>query len=172
MIEEWRDIKGYEGIYQVSNLGRVKSLSREYWHGNRWYKQKEKILRQNLCTSGYMSVMLYNAEHKHKRIMIHILVARAFIHNPDNLPMINHKDENKLNNVVYNLEWCTNQYNIEYGTGKQRWYEAMKRSGAWDSKSDEVRQKQSASMKAHIAMRKLNGTYWFNDREKGGIRNE
>lgn len=131
MNEIWKDIEGYKGIYQISTLGRVRSLARTYWHGNRWYSQKEKILRQCLCTSGYMSVMLYDTEHKSKRIMVHTLVARAFIENSRGLKEVNHKDENKQNNVVDNLEWCDRLYNANYGTGRDRWYKAMLKTGLW-----------------------------------------
>lgn len=156
-IEEWRDIKGYEGLYQVSNLGRVKSLERVYFHGNRMYSQKERILKQNVGTNGYMSVMLYNSGHESKRIMIHILVANAFIYNPYNLPQINHKDENKANNCITNLEWCTCKYNNNYGTKRIRLSKSMK--GKVQPKELNVRR--SITMKKHIAMRKEEGIYWF-----------
>ena len=101
MEEIWKDIKGYEGKYQISNLGKVKSLI-----GN------SKILKPEI-RAGYYSIQLCkNGKCTHKRI--HRLVAEAFIPNPNNLPMINHKDENKLNNNVDNLEWCDNTYNSQY----------------------------------------------------------
>ena len=114
MTEIWKDIKGYEGLYQVSNLGNVKSLPRLliYSDGQRHY-YKEKILRCIKKPSGYCFVNLYKdnvSKHKH----IHRLVAEAFIPNPDNLPVINHKDKNPLNNRADNLEWCTQQYNVDY----------------------------------------------------------
>ena len=114
MIEKevWNDIQGYEGLYQVSNLGRVKSLN---------YNRtgKECILKYGINTDGYLYVILSkNCICKNRTI--HRLVATAFIDNPDNLPYINHKDENKLNNRVENLEWCTAEYNSNYGTGIAR----------------------------------------------------
>ena len=160
MVEEWRDIAGYEGIYQISNLGRVKSLGRTYWHGNRIYRQKEKLLKLGCDSSGYNSVMLYNHEHQSKRIMVHLLVARTFIPNPENLPEVNHKDENKHNNIISNLEWCTRKYNVNYGTVRERWRESMIKSNGW-KKSDELKLRVSNSMKAHIQKRKIEGTYWF-----------
>ena len=109
MEEQWLDIIGYEG-YQVSNLGRVKSL------GN--YKtRKEKILKQCIDKDGYLQVQLCK-NGKIKTFKVHRLVAQAFIPNPDNLPQVNHKDENKENNIVSNLEWCTQQYNSEYSFAK------------------------------------------------------
>ena len=119
MNEEWRDIRGYEGKYQVSNLGRIKSLKDS--HGN----YREKILKFKLEVSGYLQVHLY-LENKVKAFKIHRLVAEAFIPNPNNLPEVNHKDENKENNRVDNLEWCDRKYNINYGTRTQKASEKMK----------------------------------------------
>lgn len=107
MEEIWKDIEGYEGLYQVSNMGRVRSL------------RKNIILRQSI-TNGYEKAALYKNKKGYKYFLIHRLVANAFIPNPDNLPQVNHKDENKLNNCVDNLEWCTQEYNINYGTGIAR----------------------------------------------------
>jgi len=115
IIEEWRNIQGYDG-YQVSNLGRVRSL-------DRWVKGKNdtmrfikgSILKLELTHRGYLQVSLYK-NGKQKRMLIHRLVAMAFIPNTDNLSEINHKDENPLNNCVNNLEWCTHDYNLHYGT--------------------------------------------------------
>lgn len=155
-MEEWKDICGYEGVYKISNLGRVKSMERTYWHGNRIYRQKEKILKQNIGTKGYMSVMLYDADHKSKRIMVHILVARAFISNTYNLCQVNHKDEDKSNNCADNLEWCTSKYNNNYGTKRSR----LSLSLRGKKQPAEVNIKRSITMKKHIAMRKAEGTYW------------
>ena len=108
-VEEWKDVKGYEGLYQVSNLGRVKSIIYD----------KEKILKPK-CARGYYQVHLCNKGVPIKTCYIHRLVAEAFIPNPTNLSEVNHKDENKLNNHVSNLEWCTRAYNNNYGTRKER----------------------------------------------------
>lgn len=113
--EIWRPIKGYEGLYEVSNLGRVRSLDR--WCSHRRGKQlkKGKILLGGKDYDGYRLVLLYK-EGKRKTFKVHRLVAEAFIPNPNNLPQVNHKDENKLNNSVDNLEWCDAKYNSNYGT--------------------------------------------------------
>jgi hypothetical protein len=103
MIEIWRDIKGYEGLYQISNLGRVKSL----------YFKKELILKPSINSKGYCSIVLYN--NSKRTVTVHSLVAKTFLDNPNNLPMVNHKDEIKTNNKVDNLEWCDVRYNNNYG---------------------------------------------------------
>ena len=101
MVEEiWKDIEGYEGKYQVSNMGRVKNIRRNY------------ILTPSRTSWGYLQVTLDNTTKHHR---VHTLVANAFIPNPDNYTEINHKDENKQNNFADNLEWCTRRYNLNYG---------------------------------------------------------
>ena len=119
MKEIWKDIVGYEGLYQVSNLGNVKSLERiVIKKDNKKYLQKEKILRLGLSDKKYYTVSLFK-NGKGKTYRIHRLVAEAFIPNPNNYPCVNHKDENKQNNCIDNLEWCTNKYNLNYSdTGK------------------------------------------------------
>lgn len=127
-MEIWKDIEGYEGIYQVSNLGRVKSLNRSKTfisktkEGKEYTltkKYKEKIMKQKTNIFGYNCIQLCK-DGKYKKYMVHRLVASVFLPNPYNLPQVNHKDENKQNNCVENLEWCTSQYNITYGTGIKR----------------------------------------------------
>ena len=114
-IEEWRDVPNYEGIYQVSNLGRVRSLDREVVYKNgRRHIYKGKILRLSLNCQGYQKAMLsVNGVHSTPRICR--LVAEVFIPNPLGLPQVNHKDEVKTNDCVDNLEWCTAKYNVNYG---------------------------------------------------------
>lgn len=112
LLEEWKPVVGYEGLYEVSNLGRIKSLGNEY-------SRKEKILKQRKNKDGYLCVNLYK-EGKMKFCYVHRLVANAFIENTSSLPCVNHIDENPSNNQVDNLEWCTYQYNLNYGTCQQR----------------------------------------------------
>lgn len=113
MIEVWKDIKDYEGLYQISNLGRVKSL--KYRKSN-----KERILILNgAAKHGYYMVGLCK-NHKRKYVTVHRLVAEAFIPNPDNKPQINHKDENRRNNCVDNLEWVTAKENLNYGSHNEK----------------------------------------------------
>jgi len=106
MIEEiWKDIEGYEGSYQVSNLGRIKSLKRNTSN----VCKKDKILKQKLEKYGYMRVHIRN-----KSYLVHRLVALTFIPNLKNKRTVNHKDGNKLNNHICNLEWATNSENIKH----------------------------------------------------------
>ena len=107
MKEIWKPIKGYEKIYEVSNFGKIKSL------------KKKIILKQFENTNGYFQVELWKNK-KGKKFLVHKLVAEEFISNNDNLPYINHKDENKQNNRADNLEWCTAKYNSNYGTRNSR----------------------------------------------------
>ena len=113
--EIWRDVKRYEGKYQVSNFGRVKSLARRVWNGHAWWTQPEKVLKPYVCRNGYLEVSLSDGHYNQKKYRIHRLVATAFISNPNNFPVVNHKDENRQNNNVENLEWCTTMYNTHYG---------------------------------------------------------
>lgn len=133
IIEEWRPIEGYEN-YQVSNYGRVKSLGNDK-------TRKEKILKQGKKKDGYLQVNLYK-EGKMKPFLVHRLVATAFLDNPSNLHCVNHKDEDKTNNCVENLEWCTHQYNSNYRTCQQR------RVASTDYQSFQARRVASTDWKA------------------------
>ena len=108
--EEFRDIKGYEELYQVSNYGRVKSL---YGYNGLKHYFRVKILKTLNNGKDYLSVSLTKNK-KISYLKIHRLVANEFIPNPNNYSCINHKDCNRTNNMVYNLEWCSLQYNNEY----------------------------------------------------------
>ena len=107
--EEWRVISGTHGDYWVSSLGRVMSKK----HGS------TRILKPVRVGKGYLVVDL-SMHNIRTKGLIHRLVAEAFIPNPDNLPEVNHIDEDKANNCVYNLEWCTRKYNHAYGTARER----------------------------------------------------
>lgn len=120
--EIWKPIKNYEGLYEVSNCGNVKSLSKKVKVGiknNEFAIRKERILKQALHRCGYKRVTLSNNKND-KNYYVHRLVAEAFIENPNNYKYVNHKDENKQNNNVNNLEWCSFEYNINYGTRTKR----------------------------------------------------
>ena len=119
-IEIWKDVENYEGFYQVSDLGRVKSLERDVFFPNgAVHHVDEKILVPTLNRGGYSFVRLHK-NRKTKNEYVHRLVAMAFIENPENKPQVNHKDEVKTNNAVDNLEWCEASYNANYGTRIER----------------------------------------------------
>ena len=117
MIEDWKDIPGYEGLYAVSNNGRVMNV------------RSGRILRWLNCKC-YMTVGLSKGG-KVKTIYVHRLVAQAFIENPDNLSEVNHKDENKTNNSVDNLEWCDRKYNNNYGSRMDKTRKTKEMLGYW-----------------------------------------
>ena len=112
--EDWKDITGYEGMYQVSNCGRVKSLDRIVKGGySGSYVRKGALKKQSADEEGYLNICLYK-DGKPNMFRVHRLVAEAFIPNPENLPQVNHKDGDKLNNNVENLEWCNNSQNQKH----------------------------------------------------------
>ena len=125
-MEEWREIEGFKGLYQVSNLGRVKSLERKVWNsrGKGYYMiVPERIMKPIKTKNGYLQVDLCK-DGKIKRHLIHRLVAEAFLENTNNLPEVNHISEDKEDNRVSNLEWCSSKYNCNYGTRIRRRAEA------------------------------------------------
>lgn len=115
MVEEWRDIKGYEGYYQVSNLGRVRRLPFSYTDvaGRKLNYKGIHILSPTKMSNGYLSVMLSKCGIR-KRMLVHRIVGEVFLANKQNKPQINHIDGNRANNKVTNLEWCTASENIKH----------------------------------------------------------
>lgn len=131
--EVWKDVLGYEGLYQVSNLGRVKRLPYKLV-GRTIGKKKEyirnfpeKIMIGSICENGYIRVTL-SKDGKSCYKNIHKLVADAFIPNPNNYPCINHKDETRTNNNINNLEWCSYSYNNTYGNAKKKFAESYSKN--------------------------------------------
>lgn len=119
-MEQWKDIPGYEGFYQVSDLGNVRSV--DHYVNSKCGStalKRGRIISQKKNIYGYMEVHLSKCG-KSSSMKVHRLVTSAFIPNPDNLPYVNHKNEVKTDNRVDNLEWCDSSYNTNYGTGKSR----------------------------------------------------
>lgn len=115
MKELWKEIAGTDGCYYVSTHGRVYSAQRLVKFGARYRYTEPKILTPRKKPNGYLQVQIFKDNYH-----VHRLVAEAFLDNPLNLPQVNHKDEDKTNNTVENLEWCSEKYNCNYGTGKKR----------------------------------------------------
>lgn len=110
-MELWKDVKEYKGLYQVSNLGNIKSLDKKDSLGRKVKGKKMKPIKRK---DGYLDITLHK-DGKGKHFLLHRLIAEAFIENKNNSNEINHIDENKTNNKVENLEWCNRSYNINYG---------------------------------------------------------
>ena len=148
--EVWKDVVGYEGLYQVSNYGNVKMLGRiaeDTGKGGTPRKRyfKPRMMKLQLNKQGYWTVGLQK-NGRGKTHLVSRIVAEAFIPNPDNLPCVNHKDEDSKNNYVENLEWCTRAYNNSYGTICERhrqWMTGSKRG----PHSEETKRKISESIK-------------------------
>ena len=139
MKEIWKDIKDFEGRYQVSNFGRVKRLAYSYvdtWGVGRYRFRDEHIISQQLRGNGYYTVSLQLGD-KRKMEYVHRLVARAFLPNPNNLPYINHKDINPKNNCVDNLEWCTPTYNTTYADSRKKSVETRRKNGSYIMKQEQ-----------------------------------
>lgn len=134
MEEIWKDIKYYEHYYQVSSLGKLRSLDRVDCNGNH---RKGKPLKLFCDKDGYLIASLSKAGVA-KHYKVHRIVAEAFIPNPNKLPQINHKDENKQNNRVDNLEWCTAQHNINYGGRNMKVSKALSGENAHTCKLTEA----------------------------------
>lgn len=116
MYEDWKDIKGYEGLYQISNLGRIKSVER---HDTLGRHVRERKLKFQSNKDGYLNVTLRSNNVK-KTYLVHRLVAKTFIPNPHGFPEINHKDTIRNNCMASNLEWCDRKYNVNYADAKEK----------------------------------------------------
>jgi len=112
--EIWKEIPEYNGFYQISNLGRVKSISRKMWNGFGYFYSKTKMLKPAIGSHGYYTVNLYNKSKQHCSYLIHRLIAKAFISNTQNKPYINHINNIRIDNRIKNLEWVTQKENINY----------------------------------------------------------
>lgn len=174
--EIWKPVVGYEGLYEVSSLGRVRSLDR-YDSNNHFLKGR--ILRLCVDTKGYLKVGL-SSNGKVKTYMVHRMVVEAFIPNPDNLPEVNHIDEDKKNNRVDNLEMCDRKYNMNYGSRMDKVRDKRLKNGTYTGLSkEEYRKKRYQEKKDKInersreyyqknkeERREYNKKYYYKNREK------
>ena len=145
-MEIWKDVLGYEGYYEVSNMGRVRNA------------QTNRVLSPGI-SQGYYYVALYCHGQRHNK-QVHRLVAEAFLDNPENHPIINHKNEIRNDNVVSNLEWCSYSYNNTYGGVSMRKSESLKGRPTWNKgkkMSDEYCKRVSDGMREYYS-RKMSGT--------------
>ena len=181
--ETWKDIKGYEGLYQVSNIGRVKSLERTSID-KRGHKHhtKERILKTRTDKAGYLRVNLYDSCGKMKRFLVHRLVCEAFHENPKSKTEVNHINEDKSDNRACNLEWVTRKENCNHGTRNARTAKAQSKSvgqytrdgkliKVWQSTNEVERQlgfNHSALSRAARGKQKTAYGYWWKyiDEEK------
>lgn len=160
MMEEWKKIPGYEGLYEVSNMGNVRNVRRNKLL--RLSKTNNRYIRVSLCKNGIKT-----------GLTVHRLVAEAFLPNPDNLPEVNHKDEDKTNNRVENLEWCDHKYNMNYGTRNIRAKETAIKNGYYTGLSKEEyhkkyyeENKEKIREKQREYMREYNKNYYEKNREE------
>lgn len=162
--EIWKDVDGYGGFYEVSNIGRVRSKERiteiqPYCHITR----KPKILKAQFNGTYYRVVI--SVDGKSRQVLIHRLVAETFIPNPKGLPQVNHKDENGKNNHVNNLEWCTLQYNQSYGTKGKRHSEYMVKTAGRPVVQFSKQGERIASFRSIMEASKNTGIYYSAIRE-------
>ena len=156
MMEEWRAVPGYEGLYEVSNIGNVRNVRRN------------KLLRLQKTNNGYIRVVLSKNGIK-TAFQVHRIAAQAFIPNPDNLPQINHKDEDKTNNNVTNLEWCDAKYNNNYGSRKDKARDTKIKNGYYTGLSKKEYRKQYRDKNKEKIREKQRGymrKYYENNKEK------
>ena len=149
-----KPVVGYEGYYEVDNCGRVYALDRIVHvedHGRIYDKQlKGGIIKQHMHSNGYKVVCL-TKDGKSKTVFVHRIVAMAFLPNPENLPCINHKDEDKTNNFMDNIEWCTYKYNNAYGSKPKKHSKRM----TGRKQTDEQKVRRSESLKRYWANKRV-----------------
>lgn len=168
MIEIWKDVKDFEGCYQVSNMGRVKSLARmRISKGGCLCPVKERILKQKKNKQGYLIVHLRNMEFQ-SHPSVHRLVAEAFIENKENKPTVNHKDANKQNNTVDNLEWSTHSEQMRHAVDN----ELLEVRGAPKYSKQFKKEIYEYSQSNEISISKLAEMYGISERTAGRIVNE
>lgn len=158
MEEIWKPVVGFETRYAVSNTGKVKRLYVPKRKGPGEHERKEMILKQRFNNMGYAVIDLY-VKSKRYQMLVHRVVAISFIENPNNYPIINHKDETPTNNHVDNLEWCTHKYNSNYGTSKEKIREKNSKAiYQIDAKTGEIIRRFNSSMDIQRKLGLSNGS--------------
>jgi len=164
MEEIWKDVPGFEGLYQASSFGQVKSIDRIEFRKNNSeiataHSIKAVVLKQKITNTGYATIVLSRSG-KPKYISVHRVIALTFVSNPENKPQVNHIDGNKLNNCIGNLEWCTPKENINHswriGLSKSAHGEKNHRAKITDVQATEIRQKYFAGVKPCIILAEYN----------------
>lgn len=154
MEEIWKDVVGYEGLYQVSNTGRLVRKERLDSNG-RFLSQQEKVIHK-IYGTGYYGTAIVDGKGNSKNVLIHRLVAMAFIPNPNNYPQIDHIDGNKSNNRVENLRWCTAKQNINFPMSLANRSRVLKVA---QNKPEAIKHKIAASHKKAIVQYDMNGNF-------------
>lgn len=165
--EEWKDIKGFEGLYQVSNKGRVKSLDRYAYNHGKLQFRPERILKQNIQKAGRNKrcAVVLCKDGKTRSLRVHRIVAEAFIPNPENKPFIDHIDTDSTNNCVENLQWATAKENSNNPLSKKHSSEAKKGHPYWGRPlTEEERKKISVAITgrhpSEETRQKMREAYW------------
>ncbi|APD18057.1 HNH endonuclease [Vibrio phage JSF3] len=157
-MEIWKDIEGYEGLYQVSSLGNIKSLERSILNKNgKPQRYPEKLLKFDLTkmeNTTYYRVTL-SKNHVTTRYLVHRLVASAFINNPSHKPFINHIDNDGTNNSINNLEWCTHSENMKHAQNQGRLFNAQSKGGKLGS----IKEVQAAIIKSQSIVGNIYGNW-------------
>lgn len=159
-MEIWKQIKGYEGLYEVSNLGRVKSLCAGRWG----YEMIRKPVKDK---DGYLTVNL-KKDGKYECAKIHRLVASAFVPNPNDFPQVNHRDENKQNNSAENLEWCTAKYNNTYNNKHHKYFKPIIQKNLDGTEVKRYKSVNDASEETGISAACISGVLSGRRRKTGG----
>ena len=137
-MEKWKDVTDFVGYYQVSSLGRVRTVARNHWNGHVWHWVESRIIKPSIQNNGYYRVQL-TAKGIVKYRTVHRMVAEQFVVNPNAENLVNHIDENKLNNISTNLEWVSKSDNNTYLMRQSKIATKNKENGVYDRLREKTR---------------------------------